>query len=53
MMCLQEKLDSLSKDCKEAVTEFTEHEAKDTKLDRLVMKACSKAIRKFSCDSDV
>ncbi|XP_014673318.1 PREDICTED: Golgi apparatus protein 1-like [Priapulus caudatus] len=50
MQCLQTHLDELEATCKTAVTEFTEREAKDTKLDRIVMKACRTAIKMFSCD---
>ena len=45
--CLQDNLESLVKECQDAVSEFTEDEGEDLDLDTKLMKACTPMIKKF------
>nr|KAG5690596.1 hypothetical protein BaRGS_022600 [Batillaria attramentaria] len=50
--CLQMNFDSLGPTCKKAISEFTEDEAEDIHMDRILMKACTPMIKKF-CDEEL
>nr|XP_053632140.1 Golgi apparatus protein 1-like [Cherax quadricarinatus] len=46
--CLQDNLEQLSKECKHAVSNYTEAEAKDTKLNAELTIQCASAIPQVS-----
>nr|XP_058944278.1 Golgi apparatus protein 1-like [Pocillopora verrucosa] len=48
--CLQEKFDNLTATCQKAISDFTEEEGEDYKLDRVLVRACSGMVTKFCED---
>jgi golgi apparatus protein 1 len=46
MQCLQEKLEELTKECKKAVTTYTEEEATHIELNPLIMTHCQEPLNK-------
>ncbi|CAG5117646.1 unnamed protein product, partial [Candidula unifasciata] len=47
MECLQKNLDQLTEKCKAVVSNFTQEEAEDIQMDRILMRACTPMIKKF------
>ena len=47
MQCLQDHLEDLDDDCHNIIGNFTEDEADDLEMDKVLMKACSPMIKKF------
>lgn len=50
IQCLQKRFDNLTTTCKEAISQFTEEEGEDYKLDRVLVRACSGMVTKFCED---
>ncbi|CAD7080350.1 unnamed protein product [Hermetia illucens] len=50
MQCLQENLEKLQKECKDAVTKYTEDEAAHIELNPLIMSVCRSAMNKYCSD---
>ncbi|GLH04957.1 Golgi apparatus protein 1 [Gryllus bimaculatus] len=52
MLCLQDKLDSLSHDCKMAVSNFTEAQAEHVELNPIIMSLCKKIMERH-CEAEL
>ncbi|WP_459806147.1 cysteine rich repeat-containing protein, partial [Herbidospora sp. RD11066] len=52
IQCLQEKFDELDEKCRSAISNFTEEEGEDYKLDSTLVRACHGMVTKF-CDDVV
>jgi Golgi apparatus protein 1 len=50
-MCLQNKLEELTEECKTAIKQFTEDESKDIRLDQILMKSCLPIITEFCAEA--
>jgi Golgi apparatus protein 1 len=50
MQCLQDNLEKLDKECKEAVISFTEEQGQHIELNPIIMTVCGEAMEKY-CDS--
>lgn len=53
MACLQENLDKLGKECRDVVSNYTEAEAKDSRLNSDLMTHCAGPITKMCSDAAV